>query len=498
MDFIAIALPSVAFLFFLLKLVRKLRSPKRLPPGPWKLPLIGSLLHMAGPLPHRTLKDLAEKYGPLMHLQLGEISAIVVSSPEMVNEFMKTHDIAFASRPPVLAIEIVAYNRDDIAFAPYGDYWRQMRKIATLELLSVKKVGSFSSIREKEVHNLVESISSSGSIIPIDMTEKLFGLISSVAARASFGNKCKDQDSFLELTNEIISLAGGFNIFDLFPSFKLLHRLTGMRQKFEMMHQKVDQVFENIIKDHIQERADDTHGNDHTEDLLDVLLRLKDEGLEFPITYTNVKAVILNAFSGGSDTSSTTIEWAMTELMRNPRVMEKAQADLREALKGKQVVNENDIKDLPYLKLVMKETMRLHTPLPLLVPRECRQEVEIDGYTITVGTKIIINAWAIARDPQYWKDPESFYPERFEDGTVDFKGSNYEFIPFGSGRRMCPGIAFALATVELPLANLLYHFDWKLPNEMKPEDLDTNEFFGATVKKLNHLCLIATRRTPTL
>jgi cytochrome P450 len=451
---------------------------------------------MVGPLPHRALKDLASKYGPLMHLQLGQTSAVVVSSPETAKQVMKTHDLLLATRPSILAVEILSYERKNIAFAPYGDYWRQMRKIATLELLSSKKVRSFCSIREEELKNLVESINSSSSeSLPIDLTEAIFSLISSVVTRSAFGDKCTvDRDSFIKLMNEAISLSGGFDVSDLFPSFKLLPLLTGIRSKLVKIHRKLDEMFDKIIDEHVLAKGDiDAQG---TEDLVDVLLRIKDsDALEFPITHINIKGVIIDMFMAGTETSSVTIDWAMSEMIRNPRVMEKAQAELRQALKGKQVITESDIKEFSYLKSVIKETLRMHPPLALLLPRECMEECQIDGYTIPVKTKVIVNAWAIGRHPEYWKDPDCFYPERFENGAgLDFMGSNYEFLPFGAGRRMCPGITFALAGVELFLASLLYHFDWSLPNNMKSENLDMTENFGATVARRNHLLLIAKRQ----
>jgi cytochrome P450 len=199
-----------------------------------------------------------------------------------------------------------------------------------------------------------------------------------------------------------------------------------------------------------------------------------------------------DVFAAGTDTSATTIGWIMSELMKNPRVREKAQAELRQAFKGKEPISETDLEELTYLKLVVKETLRLHPPSPLLVPRECTELTIIDGYEIPKKTMVLINAWAIGRDPQYWNDAESFIPERFEGNLIDFKGSNFEYIPFGAGRRMCPGMTFGLASVMFPVALLLYHFNWELPNKMKFEDLDMIEDFGLTVGRKNELCLIPT------
>ncbi|XP_057416883.1 cytochrome P450 71D8-like [Lotus japonicus] len=459
----------------------------KLPPGPRKLPLIGNLhqLAVAGTLPHHALRDLACKYGPLMHLQLGEISAVVVSSPDMAKEIMHTHDLTFAQRPELLCSKILVYDSGDIIFAPYGDYWRQMRKLCKIELLSAKRVQSFSFIREGEVAKLIESIklsASSGS--PINLTKKTFSLISTFVSRAVFGKKSECEDELISLLKKGVELSGGFDIADLFPSRKGIHFITGMKSKLEHMHKELDKILENIINEH-------QSNQDKGETLVDVLLGIQqNEDLEFPITNDNIKAVIWDMFGAGTDTSATIIEWAMSELMKNPRVMEKAQAEIREAFRGKETLDETDVHKLSYLKLVIKETMRLHPPGALLLPRECREPCKIGGYEIPIKTKVIVNAWALGRDPNHWYDPEKFVPERFHDTSVDFKGNNFEYIPFGAGRRICPGILLGLANIELPLVALLYHFNWELPNGMDPEDLDMNETFGAAVGRKNNLYLI--------
>jgi len=192
----------------------------------------------------------------------------------------------------------------------------------------------------------------------------------------------------------------------------------------------------------------------------------------------------------GSDTSASVLEWVVAEIMKNPRVMEKAQSEVREAFRGKETIHEGDLDQLNYLKLVIKETLRLHPPVPLLIPRECTELTNIGGYEIPKKTKVMINAWALGRDPEYWSDAERFIPERFEGNSVDFKGTNFEYVPFGAGRRMCPGMTFGLASIMLPLALLLYHFNWELPNNMKPEDMDMIEHFGLVVGRENELRLI--------
>ncbi|KAK2977952.1 hypothetical protein RJ640_014232 [Escallonia rubra] len=487
----------IAFLILLFSFLFNFSTKKstdKLPPGPWKLPLIGNLLCLVGKVPHRALADLATKHGPLMHLQLGEISAIAVSTPQMAKEVLKTHDIAFSNKQQLLAARIILYDNTDVAFAPYGSYWRQMRRICTLELFSVKKVRSFRSIREEEVWHLTESIQSSLGTT-INLTEKLYSLLNVIICRAVFGRRCKDQDLLIPQIKLLLRLGGGLDVADLFPSKKFLHVLTGLGPKLLKMHHKVDKILDNIISERREILASTKEGktdDKEEEDLIGILLRRQeDSGLELPITSHNVKAVIMDMFSAGTETSSITIEWAMVEIIRNPRVMKKAQAEVRQALTKKKIIGETDIQELSYLKLVIKETLRLHPPAPLLSPRECREECKVGGYNIPVKTKLIVNAWAMGRDPDYWHDAESFIPERFEKSPLDFTGTNLEFIPFGAGRRMCPGFLLGLANVELPLAALLYHFNWKLPSGIKAEDMDMTEIVGASAGRKQNLNLIA-------
>nr|QNS29950.1 cytochrome P450 [Nothapodytes nimmoniana] len=474
----------------------------KLPPGPWKLPLIGNLHQLVGSLPHHSLAHLARNHGPIMHLQLGEISTLVFSTAEAACEVLKTHDIIFADRPQLLAPKIMSYNCKDIGFSPYGDYWRQLRKICILELLSAKRVQSFDWIRQEEVSYMIESISQSQGRLPVNVSDKFFALSNAIVCRAAFGGKFEDQHELVELIKKAVKLAGGFDIPDLFPSFKILHPISGMRSELEKIHPRVDKIFDHLIEEHKIKRNKSMTMNSNEvgeEDLVDVLLKLQESGdLEFPITTDSIKAIILDMFTGGTETSSTVMGWAMSEMMRNPRVMKLAQAEVRKCLNGKEKIEEKDIEELNYLKLVIKETLRLHPPLPLLIPREAREKCQLRGYQVPVKTKVIVNAFAIGRDPKSWVNPESFEPERFHGSSIDFKGTNLEFIPFGAGRRICPGLTFGIANTQFPLAKLLYHFDWELPNGIKSETLDMTEAFGGTVTRKSDLYLIAKPYIPTI
>ncbi|ESR65796.1 hypothetical protein KPL70_027017 [Citrus sinensis] len=486
---LAILLSALA----VLKLEKRSQTNNRIsnpPPGPWKLPVIGNLYQLAGSLPHHGLRDLSKKYGPLMLLQLGEVPTIIVSSPEVAKEVMKTHDVVFASRPHFPAAQILSYNYRDIIFSSYGDSWKQLRKICVSELLSAKRVQSFQSIREAEVSDLINWISSkAGSVI--NLTQNVHSLMYGITSRAAFGNRSRDQEAFVAVIEETTKVISGFNIADVFPSIGLLQWLTGNKSQVETLHQEGVRIVENIINEHKKRKA--TLKNCKTgddEDLVDVLLKIQGHGdLDSFLTTDHIKAVISDIFAAGSETSATTVDWAMCEMMKNPRVMKKAQAEVREVFHRTGKVNETSIDEMKFLKLVVKETLRLHPAAPLLIPRECGQRCQINGFDIPVKARVIVNAWAIGRDPEYWTEPESFIPERFLDHSVDYKGTNFEYIPFGAGRRICPGMSFGLASVELPLAMLLYHFDWKLPNGIKHEDLDMTEAFGVTVRRKQDLCM---------
>lgn len=292
---------TLFFLIFLTLIVRKIgnknkkaeETPYNMPHGPRKLPIIGNMHNLLCSLPHRKLRDLALKYGPLMHLQLGEVSTIVISSPECAKEVMKTHDINFATRPKVLAIDVINYNCTNIAFAPYGDYWRQLRKICALELLNLKRVNSYQPIREEELFNLVKWIDAHKGY-PINLTEAVLSSIYAIASRAAFGKKFKDHEKFISVINKITKVAGGFYIGDFFPSAVWLQHVTGMRHKLESVHQEADQIMENIINEHKETKSKAKGYQREATDLVDILLQYEDGSQQdFSLTRNNIKAIIL-------------------------------------------------------------------------------------------------------------------------------------------------------------------------------------------------------------
>ncbi|CAL1376744.1 unnamed protein product [Linum trigynum] len=486
---------SVLLIFFLHKIFRQRnQNPSAAapppPPGPRKLPIIGNLHQLVGSsqLPPHLLRDLATQYGGVMSLQLGQVPNVVISSAESAKEMMKTHDVVFSDRPFNIAAQILTYDFTDIIFAPHGPYWRQLRKICALELLNQNRVKSFDSTRLEEVSNAVAAVSASAGR-KFNFSRMLFSLTSGIVSRAAFGRKYKGHDEFLLVIDELGRLGGGFSLADFFPSLKLLHVLGGTKSQILRLRNEADRMLDGIISDH---RNNSRREEAAVDDLVDVLLKVQGNGeFDIPLSDDNIKAVILDIFGAGSDTAATALEWAMSEMVKNPKILQKAQTEVREVFRLKGDVDIALLGELHYLKLVIKETLRLHPPGPFLV-RMCNEDCVINGFEIKAKTTVLVNSWAIGRDPKFWEDPEEFRPERFFDNSIDFKGLNFEFLPFGAGRRICPGIDFATATIEITLAKLLYHFDLKPPNGVKAEELDMTEAYGGVMKRKNSLKLIPT------
>ncbi|XP_051146792.1 salviol synthase-like [Andrographis paniculata] len=489
---------SLIFLAFLWNVIirskRARNSLINLPPGPRKLPVIGNLhLLISSRPPHHILADLASKYGPMMHLQLGEISTIVISSPEGAKEVLKTHDINFANRPSHFATKILTYEHSDIAFSSYGEYWRQLRKVCTIELLSAKRVQSFRPLREEVFLNMCNWIvSKEGS--SINLSEKISLATCDIVVRAALGDNNDEHAEFVSTVKEAFELAGGYYVGDLFPSISLFQAIGGFRGRVKKVHTLSDRILQKIINNRKVGSQDE-----QLENLADVLLKFReDAGHDLYLSDDNIKAVLQDLFFAGIETSSATTDWAMIEMMRHPKVLKKAQDEVRQVFRNKRFVDESDFNELKYLKLVIKETLRIHTPGPLLLPRENYEPCEINGYTIPARTRVVVNAWAIGRDPKIWKDADSFIPERYLDNniSVDYTGNNFDYIPFGAGRRICPAMTFGLANVELPLAMFLYHFDWVLPQGIKPQYWDMAESFGLTARRKSPLYVIPKLRNP--
>uniref|UniRef100_A0A0E0GZ97 Cytochrome P450 n=1 Tax=Oryza nivara TaxID=4536 RepID=A0A0E0GZ97_ORYNI len=310
-------------------------------------------------------------------------------------------------------------------------------------------------------------------------------MVNDTVLRCSVGSRCEHSGEYLAALHAMVRLSSGLSVADLFPSSRLAAMVSAAPGAALANRDKMERIIEQIIRERkAQIETEDRAADSKSACSLDDLLRLQKEGgSPIPITNEVIVVLLMDMFAGGTDTSSTTLIWAMAELIRSPRVMAKVQTEMRQIFHGKNTITEDELVQLSYLKMVIKETLRLHCPVPLLAPRKCRETCKIMGYDVPKGTSAFVNVWAICRDSKYWEDAEEFKPERFENNNIEFKGGNFEFLPFGSGRRVCPGINLGLANMEFVLANLLYHFDWKLPNEMLYKDLDMREAPGLLAYK---------------
>ncbi|WOH10596.1 hypothetical protein DCAR_0730065 [Daucus carota subsp. sativus] len=478
---------------FLYKWLTRKTASENLPPCPPKLPIIGNL-HQIGPVLHISLRSLAQKCGPLMLLNFGRVPFLVVSSADAAREIMKTHDLAFSDRPTSSVSRRIFYNGRDVGFSCYSEYWRQVKSTCVTQLLSRKRVHLFQNVRDEEIAIMIQNVRDSHSEI-VNLSELFFGLTDNVVCRAALGKKFGrgEGDSHISLLSEITELLAHFSsIGDYIPLLYWVDWLRGLKGKVNKVALEVDAFLERVVRDHQSTIASDnaSTNKDFVSILLEIQTQEKDTG--FSIDKDCTKAIILDMLFAGIETTATTLEWTMAALIKNPDIMFKLKNEVREVGKGKAEIEDCDLVKMDYLKAVLKESMRLHMTGPLILPREARQDVNVMGYDIKAGTRVLINAWAIARDPSVWDKPEEFRPERFLNSPIDYKGLHFEYLPFGSGRRACPGNHFATAIIELAIANIVQKFDFELPDGARLEDLDMTAVTNINIRKKSPLLVIAT------
>ncbi|KAI3461956.1 hypothetical protein Pfo_018619 [Paulownia fortunei] len=501
------ALEAKPFLIFFiiplifLFLLSRFRS-KPYPPGPQGWPVIGNI-SMMDQLTHRGLAKLAKQYGGIFHLRIGFLHMIAVSSPDAARQVLQVHDNIFSNRPANIAISYLTYDRADMAFAHYGPFWRQMRKLCVMKLFSRKRAESWDSVRD-EVDGMILAVARSTGMA-VNIGELVFGLTRNIIYRAAFGSSSHEgQDDFIKILQEFSKLFGAFNIADFIPWLDCMD-LQGLNSRLAKARASLDGFIDSIIDDHIQKKKAEIGSTEPLDtDMVDELLAFysdeakvsESEDLQnsIKLTRNNIKAIIMDVMFGGTETVASAIEWAMAELMRSPEDLRKVQQELTNVVGLARKVEEPDFEKLTYLRCCLKEVLRLHPPIPLLL-HETAEGAIISGYHIPAKSRVMINAWAIGRDESAWEDAEEFKPSRFlKDGVPDFKGSNFEFIPFGSGRRSCPGMQLGLYALEMAVAHLLHCFTWELPDGMKPSDLDMSDVFGLTAPRAARLVAVPSPR----
>ncbi|XP_060169551.1 cytochrome P450 71AU50-like [Lycium barbarum] len=488
-------LALLAVLYFLQELQNKFmkKKMKKLPPGPKGLPIIGNL-HMIGKNVHQDLHQIAKKYGPIMSMRFGVVPIIVASSPHAAEQFLKNHDLVFASRPNNNVVQFIMYNQKNLTFAKYGPYWRNMRKLCTLELLTTQKINSFQAMRKQEVANFVTFINRAAcSHVEVDISAKLATLSANMACLMVFGKKYTDDEfderGFMDVIHESLVIVSKPNIGEFFP-FLNTFDLQGFVPRMKELAKIYDEFLERVIDEHIQDSKEEKQ----TKDIVDTMMNIMQSGeVEFEFDRRHVKAILLDLLIASMDTSSTAIDWIFSELLRQPKVMKKLQNELEQVVGKNRIVEESDLEKLEYLDMVIKEGFRLHPVIPLLL-HESIEDCIIDGFDIPKGSRLLVNTWAIGRDPEVWSKPETFMPERFIGSNINLRGRDFQLLPFGSGRRSCPGLQLGLTIVRLVLAQLVHCFDWELPNGMMPKNLDMTEKFGLVMARAQHLMAIPTYR----
>ncbi|KAM6547989.1 hypothetical protein CsatB_019665 [Cannabis sativa] len=493
-------------------LVRNIFSKRRtknsrFPPSPSSLPIIGHLHHL-GPLPHQSLYKLSNRYGPLMHIYLGSIPTVVASSPEMAKEFLRTHEASFSSRPPPSILKHISYPSDDLTFAPYGPYWKFLKKVCMSQLLGSQTLNLLLPIRNDERRRfLVSLLKRAESNESVDIGNELKKLTNNVISRMIMSKRCADDDNEADEINEVVNdsaeIVGTFNVSDFIWFCKNLD-LQGLRKRSKVIHDKFDNMVEKIIKEHRAHNKTsrgDHHHNHVPRDFLDILLKISDdEGSDVKLTQENIKSFFLDVFVAGTNTSSITMEWALAELINNPKMMKKAMEEIDNVVGKIRLVEESDVANLPYIQAIIKETLRLHPPGPILI-REASETCSIDDYEIKEKTRLLINVWAISRDPNHWESPFEFKPERFYSDdkneisnnakNMDVRGQHFQLLPFGSGRRGCPGTTLGLQVVHTSLASIIQCFDLKTDGIV-----DMSEGPGLTLPRAHSLvCVLKARHS---
>uniref|UniRef100_A0A0D6QU77 Cytochrome P450 n=1 Tax=Araucaria cunninghamii TaxID=56994 RepID=A0A0D6QU77_ARACU len=486
---------SVAIALIVLLIINGCKR-RRLPPGPLALPLLGHL-HLLENNLHDGLGKLSDKYGPLMTLNFGMKTTVVASSSAMAKAILNDHDLNFANRSVPISARCLAYDASDLLWSPYGPRLRLLKKMCVKELLSAQSLEAMHHIRRVEVRRTVRGIYED-SVKGVDS-----GRVE-VAARAIMTSlnvaTCmmwsKNSDTsaegkeFKTMMGELVYLLGLPNVSDLFSFLEFLD-LQGVYRRTRKVFVRFDKLFDSMIEERLSGRSS---GSDFLQLMLDLakgVVHRDDETESIQLTMKDVKAMLLAMVGGATDTTSSTVEWAMAELLQRPEILKRAQKELKEVVGLHQAVEESHIPQLHYLQAIVKEVLRLHPAAPLLVPRCAAKSVDIGGYLIPKGTQVLVNVWKIQRNPQVWKDPLVFDPERFVDGKMGYNGRDFDYLPFGSGRRICAGISMGALIIHYTLASFLHSFDWELP---AGEKLDMREQYGLVVHKAVPLVALAKPR----
>ncbi|XP_041013854.1 cytochrome P450 705A5-like [Juglans microcarpa x Juglans regia] len=458
-----------------------------LPPSPPALPIIGHL-HLLTPPLYKCFQILSAQYGPLLYLRFGASRCLLVSSASIAAEIFKTHDLAFASQPLFAFSDKLQYGTSGFINAPYGDYWRFMKRLCVKELLGTRQLERSRPVRREEIERLLRRVMeiARDKEAAIDMGAELMRLTNNTTCRMVMSTRCSEQDGeaerVIQLVKEAFELAAKMCFGDVLGPLKKLGFWVYGKQAMDVTR-RYDEILERVLKEH-EDRWKSEGVEREDKDLMDLLLEIcqDDEEAEVKITRTHIKAFFLDLFIAGTETSAEAMQWVMAELINHPCVFKKVREEIESIVGKTKLVEELDTANLPYLQAVVKETLRLHPPGPVTL-RECRQRCKINGFDIPEKTAVAINLYAIMRDEDSWDDPNEFCPERF---FVSFKEKDkdqyqseetgqtfFNFVPFRAGRRGCPGTTLAFSLMNTAIAALVQCFDWKVFGDGDKVDLQS-------------------------
>lgn len=465
---ISLSLTTLLSFMFLKSFLRQTTTTKlNPPPSAWRLPVIGNL-HQLSLHPHRALCSLSHRYGPLMILYFGRVPTLVVSSADTALDALKTHDLKFSNRPVTKMVDKLLNSGRDLAFAPYGEYWRQVKSLCALNLFSKKTIQSFGYIREEEITLMMDKLAkASSSSSTVNLSALLTTLTNDVITRVVLGRKYSGEEGGNNSNNIVRrfnELLGTYPLGEFVPSLAWIDWIQGLDKKVEKVNKEIDVFLEKVVQEH--EDADQDMSA-----FVDILLSTqKDKTTPFELDRAGLKILLVELLFAGSATTFTLMEWTMTELLRHPECMKKLRDEILSVSKHNLYVSEKEVEKMNYLNMVIKEVLRLHPSGPL-IPRLVSDDVKVNGYDIAAGTRVLINLYAIQRDTATWgPDAEKFRPERHFDSPLDLEGQNFKYFPFGSGRRRCPGDGLALPLVELTLANLVKRFNLRFEGGPKGDN----------------------------
>ncbi|KAL5563410.1 hypothetical protein UlMin_033157 [Ulmus minor] len=478
------------FLFFILKHLKHsfLSKSPPLPPGPFQWPIIGNIFQI-GKNPHKTFARFAQTYGPLFSLKLGTQLVIVASSPAAASEILKTHDRNLSARYVPHALMPPKSSEDNnlsvgLGWGDFNDNRRNLRAICRTELFSGKEINFQASVRDQKVAEMLEFVHKrQGKEVKIKelVLATILNMMGNILVSRDLVNLEHESmnGEIYELVKEGVDVTSAPNISDFYP---ILRPFDLQNLKKRSMESAIGfcKLWWAILEERKEEK--DTSDASNPQDFVDVLIK---NGA----THDQINILFLELFSAGTETSSSTVEWTMVELLKNQKSMMMVKEELAREIK-QEVVKECDLPKLKYLDACVKEILRLHPPGPLFLPHRAAETCQVMNYTIPKDTEIIVNFWAIGRDPKYWEDPLVFKPERFLNSSLDFRGNDFEFIPFSSGRRMCPGMPMAMKHIPLIIASLIHSFDWCLPAGNDPKDIDMTDKYGHSMRKFESLVLI--------